>query len=349
MMASRLGQTSAPQLLWRQVLKATIDTLNGRSRGQYDIRLANPEGIEAFLAGLPRHETDLRGYTVEVPIAAASEPIVVPAMSIEIAYVGEDSKRKDWRIPSQRPATAYPLWRAGVGLLDSTQPKEDFVVLIRDPGHTFHARWLRADAVSSLPERLSERLLHGTAGVELLTESEWHIVTGLWHIRGSDGKANRGRRRSLEPGPASTAELVPIEGGKAEGYDVKSSIDVRRAVRRERELVLAYTNYLRERGNVVSRNKIPVPEGTGKMYSDIFNETRGHLIEAKADASRNNMRMAVGQLADYARFVPEAHRYAVLVWVKPHPDLLALLTRQSLSAIWREGDCFTDNADGAFT
>jgi hypothetical protein len=140
---------AVPKLLWRKVLGATIETLRGQSPGQYDVRLAKPAGIAEFFEGLPQEPTDLGGYNVQVPLEAVREPVPVAATSIEVAYIGPDSRRNDWRIPSQRPDTAYPLWRNGTGLLDSTESGEDFVVLLRDPEGRFHARWLRGDEVET--------------------------------------------------------------------------------------------------------------------------------------------------------------------------------------------------------
>jgi hypothetical protein len=173
----------AAELLWRKVLEATIDTLEGRSRGQYDIRLARPEGIERFFSGLPRTpETPLGGYDVTVPLAAASTPIPVPETPLSVAYIGPKSQRVDWRIPSQRPDSAYPLWRRGVGLLPGTPSGQDYVVLLRDPEGRFHARWLRGTGLATLPQTLVARLEKGTAGVERLSTLEWEAVRDLFDL-----------------------------------------------------------------------------------------------------------------------------------------------------------------------
>jgi hypothetical protein len=45
------------------------------------------------------------------------------------------------------------------------------------------------------------------------------------------------------------------------------------------------------------------PSGTGSLLrSDLFNRVTSELVEAKADSSES-IRMAIGQLADYRRFV----------------------------------------------
>jgi hypothetical protein len=99
----------------------------------------------------------------------------------------------------------------------------------------------------------------------------------------------------------------------------------------------------------VTRHRIQPPGEAKPLYSDIYDLTRRNLIEAKGTGTRNAVRMAIGQLADYRRFVDLAPRVAVLLPSRPRPDLEALLTTQSVAAIWPEGGVFADNADGRFT
>jgi hypothetical protein len=58
--------------------------------------------------------------------------------------------------------------------------------------------------------------------------------------------------------------------------------------------------------------------------------------------------MAIGQLADYGRFVPKGADRAVLLDAKPQADLLVLLDSQGVATIWRNGESFVDNARGRF-
>ena len=95
-------------IVWRNLNKATFDTLNNRSPGQYDIRLGSAD-YSAFFDGLPRENaTNIGGFSLTVPLTSfpadtgASTPLVV-------RYMGNDSSRRDWNIPSQRSATAYSL------------------------------------------------------------------------------------------------------------------------------------------------------------------------------------------------------------------------------------------------
>jgi hypothetical protein len=59
--------------------------------------------------------------------------------------------------------------------------------------------------------------------------------------------------------------------------------------------------------------------------------------------------MAIGQLADYARFLDRDADRALLLEARPHPDRIDLLSTQGIKVIWREGSGFADNAGGAFT
>lgn len=152
-----------------------------------------------------------------------------------------------------------------------------------------------------------------------------------------------------QPAHKSPATQVPIEEGDVEGYDVTSKAETRRAHRKERRLVADYVKFLGESSEIVHRHKINAPDAAGPLYSDIFNKARRQLIEAKADSSRGSVRMAIGQLADYARFIDPPIDRAILLPAKPSQDLIELLKAQGVDAIWREGPGFHDNAGGGFT
>lgn len=194
------------QLLWRKVLNATIDTLRGRSSGQYDIRLARPEGIEEFFAGLPRTYTDLGGYNIQVPIAATTAPVPTAATSLTVAFIGPESERRDWRIPSQRPETAYPLWRLGVGLRHDTESGTDFIVMVRDSHGIFHARWLAGDRLELLPRELVSAMRVANSGVVQIDDLEWSAVRAALDLPDAG---------QVEPPPA------PVPFGAGEAYRVE--------------------------------------------------------------------------------------------------------------------------------
>jgi hypothetical protein len=157
------------------------------------------------------------------------------------------------------------------------------------------------------------------------------------------------RRHSAKPPPKPVVLPIPIEKGKVETYDTKTKKEIIRATREESKLVEDFAAYLIAQGDLVFRHKITVPGAAGSLYSDLYNETRGQLIEAKAGTSRSDVRMAIGQLADYARMLMPPPRRAVLLEARPSQDLVELLYGQGIAVIWRDGAGFTDSADKLFT
>lgn len=146
-------------------------------------------------------------------------------------------------------------------------------------------------------------------------------------------------------GPPTIRSEVRVEANNTESYEVSGR--TRTAFRREQPLVLAYKAWMNDRSEIV-RLKFRPPNVPAHLYNDIYDKTRNHLIEGKADASRPSIRMAIGQLMDYRRFAPSGARLAVLTERRPHRDLEVLLDTLGIACIWRTEDGFVDNANGAF-
>lgn len=154
------------------------------------------------------------------------------------------------------------------------------------------------------------------------------------------------------PTPAGTtappiASEVDVEAHNTESYEV-SGQTAGTAIRREQPLVIAYKKWMEGRGSKIVRFRFRPPDTPAHLYNDVYDSTRGNLIEGKGDASRPSIRMAIGQLMDYRRFAPAGAKLAVLTEVRPHSDLEALLTALGIACIWRDGANFEDNAGGAF-
>lgn len=143
------------------------------------------------------------------------------------------------------------------------------------------------------------------------------------------------------------ASEVDVEAHNTESFEV-SGQTTRTAVRREQPLVIAYKKWMEVRGSTVVRFRFRPPGTPAHLYNDVYDTTRGNLIEGKADASRPSIRMAIGQLMDYRRFAPARAKLALLTELRPHSDLEALLTSLGIACIWRDGASFEDNAGGAF-
>ncbi len=175
-----------------------------------------------------------------------------------------------------------------------------------------------------------------------------HLPLAEWQFREAE-RCIIGSASSAPPGPAPRPDLIPVEQpGSHEGYEARSRESIRRFQRRESRLVSDYAASLELKGDTVYRNRIQIP-GSGAILSDLYNSTRNQLIEAKVHGSRTDIRMAIGQLADYKRFVDARARTAVLLEAKPEPDLVDLLDRERIAAVWRRGGGFADNTGGEFT
>lgn len=148
---------------------------------------------------------------------------------------------------------------------------------------------------------------------------------------------------------APLAEDVAIEEQQTERAYVAPSREPYEAERREQKLVLKFDAFLRKRGHTVSRKKIR-PQGEARpLFTDLYDSSTQALFEAKGTVERNAIRMAIGQLADYRRFInggsPE--HLAILVPSKPRADLVALLESQDIVVVYPVGDEFTDSLDGS--
>lgn len=137
-------------------------------------------------------------------------------------------------------------------------------------------------------------------------------------------------------------EDVPVEEQWTEKMFVAPSRLPYEADRREQRLVLVFRDYLLQQRHEVARLKI-VPPGEAKpLFSDLMDRTTNTLYEAKGSVQRGAIRMAIGQLMDYRRFVQPSPRLAVLLPSKPRDDLSDLLAGIGIGVVWRDGDGFVE-------
>lgn len=116
------------------------------------------------------------------------------------------------------------------------------------------------------------------------------------------------------------------------------------ARRREAALVVKYRNWLGDRDVWVANYQ--------GLRCDVYDKERNNLIEAKSSTQREHIRMAVGQLFDYAflgRELFKNPRMAILLPKKPELDILTWLDGLKIKVIWRQRKAFDDNAGGLFT
>jgi hypothetical protein len=129
-------------------------------------------------------------------------------------------------------------------------------------------------------------------------------------------------------------------------YEVRTEGQVIEARRKEEELLDHYRRWLRKQGRELLRLRL------GRNECDAWEAERQNLIEAKATISRQDIRMAVGQLFDYAfqmREKCEEPNMAVLLPEKPHADDIGWLQPLGVRVVWRSGRRFRDDANRQFT
>jgi hypothetical protein len=77
------------------------------------------------------------------------------------------------------------------------------------------------------------------------------------------------------------------------------------------------------------------PAGEAKpLFTDLYDPSDQTLIEAKVTTTRGSIRMAIGQLYEYLRFVNEARNLTVLVPTAPRDDLVELAKSSNVSLIY---------------
>ncbi|MFD5010124.1 hypothetical protein [Streptomyces chartreusis] len=115
------------------------------------------------------------------------------------------------------------------------------------------------------------------------------------------------------------------------------------AVRHEAELTQAYKAHLESAGHETGAFQIKVKGLTSTLRTDLYDATDHVLYEAKGSNSREDIRMALGQILDYSRYVkrPEHKgepKRVILLPSAPTPDMYALLDRYDVEVVYRSND-----------
>ncbi len=130
------------------------------------------------------------------------------------------------------------------------------------------------------------------------------------------------------------------------GYKVKVEAQVKNARQAEKRLLSDYSQWLEKQGRHLSAWKFNM------LQCDAWEKERGNLIEAKGTTNREDIRMAVGQLLDYAFQAKEIFKQpnkAILLQKYPGGYRANWLEPLGIKIIWRKGRSFIDNANGQFT
>lgn len=127
---------------------------------------------------------------------------------------------------------------------------------------------------------------------------------------------------------------VAIEKSNVDEYvQQRQSADLVTALRAEAGLVGRYIDWAhRSTGATAERQAVPTAAGH-VMYTDVYIRETRELIEAKASSSREHIRLALGQILDYARYVPHSS-LAILTPTRPAGEMIELLIAHGVGCIW---------------
>ncbi|MFC8140314.1 hypothetical protein ACFUKV_00865 [Streptomyces paradoxus] len=114
----------------------------------------------------------------------------------------------------------------------------------------------------------------------------------------------------------------------------------RKVLRREGELVKAFAAHLTAAGHETHSFQITIKGELGALTPDLYDATDHALYEAKGQTTRANIRMAIGQLADYRRHIPgqQVLRVVVLLPSEPSEDLKDLLGEEYVELVYQTED-----------
>ncbi len=133
---------------------------------------------------------------------------------------------------------------------------------------------------------------------------------------------------------------VTVEGVPPEVVDVtdftRRSGPQSVASRDEAVLERDFRAYLESRGGYPVRKQIRIPGHARALVTDTFDRASNTLYEAKGTATRESIRMAIGQLLDYRRFISPEPACAILLQVRPAQDLVDLIHASGFSLVHRD-------------
>jgi hypothetical protein len=197
----------------------------------------------------------------------------------------------------------------------------------------------------------------------------WHLcskddsLSGEWEVWMDEDQAAALREAATEPAPPeangrkarvahSAIRFIPPERNVVSKF-VADVPQRREAHRREAELVQHYEQHLDALD--IKHGRLVMPLEETKLYNDVYLPDRHQLVEAKGAVRRELIRMAIGQLADYAfqmsldTAFESAPSMAVLLPERPTQTIIELLDSQGIAIVWATAEGFVDNRGGVFT
>lgn len=210
---------------------------------------------------------------------------------------------------------AYPIKRPSGGYWKKPPSSPTHAVDLSTEQYLFGSPLLKTSLIQDrgFSDALVIRMPR-TANPIKMTEAEWDALSR--HLPSQGRRRTRPNRKG--------GDVVVTEralGSVKERTTVTSSAVERVREHREAALVKRYQAHLRRPLRVKS---IALPSGE-RLVTDGFDEAQNRLIEAKASVSRQDIRMAIGQLLDYRRHLKPRPSLTLLMPERPSEDLVVLL------------------------
>jgi uncharacterized repeat protein (TIGR02543 family) len=144
------------------------------------------------------------------------------------------------------------------------------------------------------------------------------------------------------PAALSGSTVVDTESGDSSAYKVKPT-PATTAERREKELERSWQEHLRAQGHELGRQKITIAGQSRVLMTDTWDSTSSYLYEAKGTATREAIRMAIGQILDYKRHItPTPAATFILLPARPHDDLVSLMRSAEIGLVYQTAEGFVE-------
>ncbi|MFC9845445.1 hypothetical protein ACFWFF_05165 [Streptomyces sp. NPDC060223] len=148
----------------------------------------------------------------------------------------------------------------------------------------------------------------------------------------------RSLRKAAENAATSGTFVVSETFNKK--MSLRASAAAHIAVRREAELTRTYMAYLKAVGRKTGAFQIKVKGLTSTLRTDLYDATEHVLYEAKGSSAREEVRMALGQILDYSRYVrtedhKEPPKRVILLPAMPDLDMFDLCESYGVEIVYR--------------
>ncbi len=175
---------------------------------------------------------------------------------------------------------------------------------------------------------------------------EQHLRERVSSGSGPEGSSIGRRSSRADDATSGAVAIVSSTHNYQLDYTLRSKVQVRQAQKVEARLLESYKKWLEVQERRLDSVK------NGGLQCDGYEEARQNLVEAKSSATREHIRMAVGQFLDYAFQGKERlgdPNKALLLPMRPSNDVERWLEAVGIKLIWPMRGAFLDHANGQFT